>query len=170
MFGTRRVKVSEERLMFHILQSGDTALIAASREGHKDVVAYLLGRGADIEARGEYGSRALTAAAFYLLDRGADIEAHDADCFCTPLVAAASRGHRGVVECLFDRGANIEAAAGEEDGMTPLVAAAYLGHKDVVAYLLDRGADVEAGIDECCRLLTGAAVNGHREVVECLLD
>jgi ankyrin repeat protein len=89
------------------------------------------------------------------------------------LVRAAERGDVAEVECLLDRGANIEAR--DENGNTPPVAAAGNGHREVVECLLDRGADIEAYI-EARRgrggrtALIAAAREGHGEVVECLLD
>jgi ankyrin repeat protein len=47
-----------------------------------------------------------------------------------PFILAASSGHRDVVECLLDRGADIEGRG--EYGDTALIAAADEGHRDVV--------------------------------------
>ena len=93
---------------------GMTPLHSAAVRGHKDVVALLLDKGADIAATGNWGKTALRL--------------------------AAERGHKDVVALLLDKGANITAT--EITGATALHFAAESGHKDVVALLLDKGADI----------------------------
>jgi ankyrin repeat protein len=51
-------------------------------------------------------------------------------------------GHEAVVELLLNKGADVEAKAGDEG--TALHIVAKHGHKAVVQLLLDRGANVEA--------------------------
>jgi hypothetical protein len=62
-----------------------------------------------------------------------------------PLVEAARRGERDVVEALLNHGADINAA--DVTGRTAIVAAAREEHADVFRLLLSRGADPCRGVD-----------------------
>ena len=131
-------------------KSGTTTPLhnSAENDGAK-VVASLLDRGADIEARNEKGATPLHFAAAYnrpevvalLLDRGADIETHTTK-GVTPLHIAARYNEPEVVALLLDRGANIEARP--ESGRMPLHFAAEHNKPEVVELLLDRGAEIES--------------------------
>jgi len=86
---------------------GWTALSVAAREGHYDVVVFLLGKGADINALEDGGNSALFWAAFsgnikivnLLLQKGADIGKKCAKCQ-TPLEIAKSKGFDNIVAIL----------------------------------------------------------------------
>ena len=89
-------------------------LLAASREGYKEVVQILLDRGADVNAQEGY--------------------------YETALQEASREGHKEVVQILLDRGADVNAQEGY--GETALQAASREGHTEVVQILLDRAANV----------------------------
>ncbi|RYP21555.1 hypothetical protein DL765_002191 [Monosporascus sp. GIB2] len=152
-----------------------TSLGVAACVGLEAVSKLLLDKGADIEAKDEYGRTPLLLAALFkyeavvrlLLDKGADIEAQDQSGL-TPLLLAASHGHKTIVELLLDRGANIEAK--DESGWTPLFLAILNGHKTVVELLLDRGADIEAKEEYGETPLLMAASDGYKTIVELFLD
>ena len=99
-----------------------TALNFAARNGHLDVVKYLLSRGdVDANARNAGGQ--------------------------TPLYLAASNGHLDVVKHLLSRG-DVDANARSVSNFSPLHEAASNGHLDVVKHLLSRGdVDVNARDD-----------------------
>ncbi|CAE7313729.1 mask, partial [Symbiodinium microadriaticum] len=80
---------------------GRTPLVWSCEEGRDEQVRLLLGSGADKDRRGP----------------------------CTPLGAAARRGHLSVVRLLLEAGANIEASH-PNDGRAPLWLAAAEGHYD----------------------------------------
>ena len=86
----------------------------------------------------------------------------------TPLVWAAHKGHKEVVQLLLERGAepNIANSCGD----TPLLKAAYRGHNDVVQLLLDEGADPNKVNTEGATPLLWAAAHGKKDVVRLLLD
>ena len=94
---------------------GETALHAACRCGHWEIVQMLLDAGAHIDP----------------IDANGD----------TPLLMAALRGHHKVVVVLLVAGANINAVS-LRNGYTPVHAAACYGHADVVQELCDRGAEL----------------------------
>jgi ankyrin repeat protein len=124
-------------------------LMVSALKGHKEVVAILLDRGADIEAKDETDWTPLIYAARnghkevveLLLDRGANIESED-EYRRTPLSYAADEGYKEVVAILLDRGANTELASFEH-GETPLMVAIWKAHEEIVELLLDRGANIE---------------------------
>ena len=91
-------------------------LLDAASHGHTEVVKRLLDRGADINAKYDYGQ--------------------------TALFRAADNGHIEVVKLLLDRGAHIYAPY--DDGWMLLLCAAYRGRTELVKLLLDRGADINA--------------------------
>jgi Ankyrin repeats (3 copies) len=62
--------------------------------------------------------------------------------FGNALQAAAHQSNKAVVELLHEKGADVDAKAG--DGGTALIGAARLGHEVVVRLLLEKGADVDA--------------------------
>ena len=152
----------------------NTALHAAVRGGHVNVVRLLLDRGADVEAKGSSKWAPLHMAARggheavigLLLDREAAIEAK-ARKNQTPLHAAAEQRLEAVVELLLDRGEDVEADSTEQ---TPLHMAAQGGHEAVIGLLLDRGADIEAYDFWCWKPIHLAAEQGHEAAVGLLLD
>jgi len=101
-------------------------LIAAAQEGDLEVMKYLLGKGADVNAKLGIGWTALMAAAGrgnaeavkFLLDKGADVNAKLRS-GRTALMAAAEQGNAEVVKFLLDAGANVNAR--ERDGDTALM-------------------------------------------------
>ena len=121
--------------------------LAATYGADRSVIALLLERRADIEARDNYGDTPLhTAIAsdrldvlVVLLENGADIEARD-DFGDTPLHNAARASKPDVVAVLLDFGADIEAR--DELDNTPLEEAAEHGDAATMSVLLDRGAEV----------------------------
>jgi hypothetical protein len=89
--------------------NGDTGLHLAAANGHVEVVQQLLGKGAELEAKTNFG--------------------------WTALHRAASAGHEKVVKLLLEKGADIEAKTNY--GWTALHCAASAGHEKVVKLLSD---------------------------------
>lgn len=86
----------------------------------------------------------------------------------TPLMLAVKNGHRSVVKCLVEHGADVSKHL---FGSTPLVEAVVAGHADIVQYLIQQGADVNAqmfGTRETA--LMTAAFRDQKQIVEMLLD
>src|SRR5205814_8712767 len=96
-------------------RGGFSALLAAARNGHLEVVKYLVEHGANIDERNNARDK-------------------------TPLLAAAFDGHYDIVKYLVEHGANVNVQA--VNGWTPLHDAAYIGNFEVVKYLVDHGADL----------------------------
>jgi len=155
-------------------KAASTALIKASRNGDIRAVQALLGKGADLNARGQYGSTALMNATegrhsdvvTALLDMGADVNAVDHD-FGTALVIASSNGDYSLAKTLLDNGAKVNHTT---VGTTALMRACLHNRRDVVQLLLSRGADVNAKNTYGDTALSWACEKGHSEVMRALLD
>ena len=85
----------------------------AAEQGLVDVLARLLEKGADVNARNRHGQ--------------------------TALMIAATEGHREAVTLLAAQGGNLDYTA--KYGLSALMIAVVRGHVDVVRALLDAGAD-----------------------------
>lgn len=130
---------------------GATPLFKAARDGQLKVAAFLLDNKADIESRnGGY----------------------------TPLMIAAERGNKEMVDLLLNRGADANAAgranfnpagANSHGGFTALHIAANFGYRAVAEALLAQGARVIAKTDMGLSPLHLAASGGFKSVAELLL-
>jgi ankyrin repeat protein len=85
----------------------------------------------------------------------------------TPLHAAASHGHKHMVQLLLAKGADVNVV--DQNGQTPLHDTAGSGHTDVVELLLAKGANVNAKMHYDSTPLHMAASHGHKAVAELLL-
>uniref|UniRef100_T1JXK5 Ion transport domain-containing protein n=1 Tax=Tetranychus urticae TaxID=32264 RepID=T1JXK5_TETUR len=94
-------------------RQGRTCVHLASATGHRDMVALLLGQGAEINAQDKKG--------------------------WTPLHYASRHGYLSVVQLLVESGADPTTAS--KDGKVPLCNAASAGHYDVLSYLLKKEHD-----------------------------
>ncbi|XP_067652983.1 uncharacterized protein [Haliotis asinina] len=96
-------------------QNSRTPVMEAAWKGHRDVVEFLVGRGADVSLVDRYGDNVLHFAC------------RDGDLETVKLIVSMN-----VVD-INSRGWN---------SMTPVMRAAWRGHRDVVKFLVGRGADV----------------------------
>lgn len=136
-----------------------TPLEIAARNGHAELVKFLIERGAKVEG----------------VPRGLK-RSNDFDGPVGPMLAAIEKGHRDVVEALIDAGARLDPTPEEiaarnkfQRHVAPLQKAAYEGHLELCRLLLDRGANVH-GPDEWSSPLHSAAAQGHLEVCRLLVD
>ena len=161
-------------------EAGLTSLHCAVSGGHKDVVEYLIGKGADMRAKCIDNSTPFAFAdtvdvAALLLAKGADVNITTKN-GQTPLHWAVNRNdHRGdkdLVELLLKHGANVNAKAANTsvdwEGWTPFHVACRNGNKAIVEMLLAKGANVNAKTDKGYTPLSLAKEKGHTEIVELL--
>ena len=102
-----------------------------------------------------------------LLARGAELEARDAHGF-TALHCACAKGQLECAEALLEAGC--DAAAVASNGRTGLMLAAGGGHAALLARLLARGAELEARSADGATALHFACMKGRLECTEALLD
>ena len=101
--------------------NGATPLVLSCRNGHKEVVEYLVERcRADVEQAGS------------VTFDGETIEG------APPLWCAAAAGHTQIVKLLVERGANVNSTT--KTNSTPLRAACFDGHFEIVQFLVEKGA------------------------------
>ncbi|EGZ22618.1 hypothetical protein PHYSODRAFT_489287 [Phytophthora sojae] len=100
-----------------------------------------------------------------LLDHGADIEAVDGEDW-TPLMCAAWRGHKAMVEMLLERGAYVDRRL--PDGATALYLASEYGQLEVARALVKNRANVNAENEEEVTPMAVATMNNHSQVVSLL--
>ncbi|KAF2685715.1 ankyrin, partial [Lentithecium fluviatile CBS 122367] len=122
--------------------------------GQKATRKLLLERGANINARDEYGDAPLSRVIKHQYRQ-------------TPLLRAAIYGYEAIVRRLLDEGVDVN----EKDGyrQTALLGAAMYGHEAVVKLLLEEGADISS-----CDIwgetpLSEAKKGRHKAVVNLLL-
>ena len=129
--------------------NGITALASASDTGYTDIVEFLIGCGADVNAKrfDDHFTPLLYACqsghlevARLLLDEGAVVDARSIY-RATPLMWAASQGHTELCSLLIERGADVNAYCIR--GVTPLMMAAEAGQADIISLLLIFGAKID---------------------------
>ncbi|HMK37082.1 MAG TPA: ankyrin repeat domain-containing protein [Desulfomonilaceae bacterium] len=153
--------------------AGDTPLILASYLGNKDIVKFLLGKGANVHAVTDEGTTPLAAAAqnghtdvaSLLLSAGADVNRPDKD-GNTALILCSAKGKSDSVKLLLSKNPHVNARNGF--GMSALLSAAKNGHVESVRQLVAGAADVQAADKEGDTALILAAAGGHPEVVKLL--
>ena len=156
-------------------------LYDAAEAGDLERVRVLVEQGADIET-GKYGWTPLTIAAAtgrlavvrYLVVQGADMEKTD-NWGWTPLIAATCSDHLDVVRYLVERGADIDKGEGSRGtlgrgGWTPLMWTSANNRLEMMRNLLEQGASTDKADRDGETALHKAALKGHIEVAELLMD
>ena len=114
----------------------------------------------------------LTAEVRWLLSDGrGDIEERGGVLKFTPLLAAASEGHRAIAQLLLEAGADLKATSSR--GVTSLHAAAShasQGHEDVAVLLIQHGAEVSAKDGNGWTAMHAASQTGQHATVLLLLE
>jgi hypothetical protein len=161
------------------LNTKNEFLIEASKNGHKDIVAFLLEKGIDInQTDKEYGGTALKWASIKgdveivkLLLAKENIEINHTNKYGdTALIWVSSQGHVEIMKLLLAK-ENIEINQQDEDGWTALILASRQGHVEIVKLLLEKE-NIE--INQKDKLgntaLITASEQGHKEIVKILLE
>jgi len=158
--------------------NGETALIAAVKQGKKEIVDLLLAKGADVNGRdSKFGGTPLIWAALngkteivgLLLEKGADLKGREKYNGLSAIHSAAVKGNDETVRFLLDKGAPVDAR--DNEARTPLMWAANSGKVETVKLLLDSGANLEAAeAERGMNALMSAAMMGRTGTVQLLLD
>ena len=158
-------------------QHAYTALAETCSHGREEMARMLLELGAEIETFNASGLAPLHQATQrgyanivrYLLDHGAKINAIKELAPWTALAKACWHGHLQVVQVLLSRSARTEVH--DYGHCTPLIRGAIRGYTSIVVQMLDQGkADIEGVDKEGRTALFYAALEGHAETLEALLD
>jgi len=153
-----------------------TALHAAANSGKKDIVEFLVNKGANVDARDSFGLAPLYYAALHnyediviLLDKGTEINAKDKKGYTLLYYAMWDEGDKGkdTIKLLISKGANVKEK--DPDGFTLLNWAIWLGYKDIVELLINNGADVNAKDKDGITPYYWAAAEGRKDLVELLI-
>jgi ankyrin repeat protein len=161
---------------------GWTSLILAVNAGQLEMVKFLIGRKADVNAKstGDASRSVLCFAAEgnkseiakELLEYGA---LPNATCEngLTALYIAAAAGNREVAEVLLSMGAEIDQYGQKTvEGWlyTPLMGAADGGHLELVELLLSKGAKLERRNNADTTVLMGVAMRPYPDILKLLID
>lgn len=143
-------KQEEVKTLVHSLTNGATPLVMAAKNGHYEVVQYLVENcHADVEYAGSVTF---------------DGETIDG---APPLWCAAAAGHLDIVKYLIKKTANVNSTT--LTNSTPLRAACFDGHFDIVKYLVEFRADIEIANRHGHTCLMISCYKGHIEIVKYLL-
>lgn len=155
--------------------SGVTLAMKAILSGHLPVLQYLVGRGADVNAKTSWGGGTVHLAAKeghtkiieFLEQSDADVNQVDINA-TTPLILAAQGGHSKIVSTLISLGANVNAK--DNNKMSPLCVAVEMKKPKVVEELLKVGADANVINKDGIGMIQVATGMNNPKIVNALLD
>uniref|UniRef100_A0A182VY73 Sex-determining protein fem-1 n=1 Tax=Anopheles minimus TaxID=112268 RepID=A0A182VY73_9DIPT len=148
---TSRLMPNDLKTLVTMKTNGVTPLLIACRNGHFDVVQYLIKRcHADVEQAGS------------VIFDGEKIEG------APPLWCASAAGHTNIVKLLVQNGAKVNSTT--KTNSTPLRAACFDGHYEIVKYLVSQGADIEVANRHGHTCLMIACYKGHYKIAQYLLS
>jgi uncharacterized protein len=149
--------------------SGVSAVLMSVYAGRPEIRDLLLASAPALEVHDAAAAGNLERAKQFVEKDPALAKAFSPDGF--PVVALASVfGHFEVVRYLYERGADINAAATNGSGYNALTGAVAGGHTEIVKWLLERGANSNYRYGPGYSPLLTAAANGHLEIVKFLLE
>ncbi|CAB4058972.1 Sex-determining protein fem-1,Protein fem-1 homolog A-A,Protein fem-1 homolog A-B,Protein fem-1 homolog B,Protein fem-1 homolog A,Protein fem-1 homolog CG6966,Protein fem-1 homolog C [Lepeophtheirus salmonis] len=169
----RRLKVfldhrpfEEVKQLVSAQTNGATPLVLSCRNGHQEVVEYLVERWAPpLWCAAAAGHAQIVK---LLVQEGKANVNSTTKTNSTPLRAACFDGHYEIVKYLVEHGANIEVA--NRHGHTCLMIACYKGHLRIAKYLIAIGADVNRKSVKGNTALHDCAESGSLEIMKLLLD
>lgn len=154
---------------------GRTPIMWASIQGQKEMVAFLISMGADVNLQDSEGKTALMLAswagnkeiAFLLVDNRAYVNLADKE-GKTALMIALRETNGDIAKFLISKGANINIK--DNFGNTPLLYALIEKLPDLSGLLILKGADIFVKNKDGSTPLIYAAGNGNREIVELIVS
>jgi ankyrin repeat protein len=159
------------------LKTKNEFLVIASKNGHKEIVAFLLKNDIDVNQQGEYGWTALISASLkgqkeivqiLLQDKKIQINQQEKNGH-TALILASVGGHREIVQMLLQV-ENIQINQETKLGKTALIEASRYGQKEIVEiFLQDENVQINQQDKHGLTALMLASQKGHKEIVQMLL-
>ncbi len=149
-------------------EQGQSLVLAAVYSGRSEIRDLLIARGATLEFHEAAAAGQLECVKQFVEKNGELAKSYSPDGF--PVFAlAAAFGHFPVARYLFDRGAEVNAAATNGTGYNALTGAVTSGHQEIAAWLLEKGADPNYRYGPGYSPLLAAAANGRVQIVKALL-
>ncbi len=146
----RRTKEERKRII-STKYIGATSLIMACRNGHFEVVEYII----------ESCNGSLEQSGLVNFE-GENIEG------APPLWCASAAGHLRIVKYLVSKGANVNSTT--KSNSTALRAACFDGHIEIVRYLVENNADIEIANRHGHTCLMIACYKGHLAISKYLIS
>ena len=141
----------ERKRIVSTKHNGATSLIMACRNGHFEVVEYLV----------EYCQASLEQTGLVNFENE-NIEG------APPLWCASAAGHLKIVKYLVSKGANVNSTT--KSNSTALRAACFDGHIDIVKFLVENSADIEIANRHGHTCLMIACYKGHLAIAKYLIS
>ena len=150
-------------------EQGQSPVLAAVYGGRNEIRDLLIDRGAALAFHEAAAAGQLDRVKQLLEKDPALAKSYSPDGF--PVFAlAAAFGHLPVVRYLFEKEANVNAAATNGTGYNALTGAVTSGHKEIAVWLLENGAHANYCYGPGYTPLLAAAANGRIEIVKALLE
>lgn len=150
-------------------EKGQSAVLMAVYSGRKEIRDLLLARGIALELH-EAAAAGQLARVKQIVDKDPALANNFSPDGFPTFALAAVFGHRDVVEYLFVKGADVNAAAANGTGYNALTGAVASGHAQIAGWLLNNGANANYRYGAGYSPLLTAAANGHLEIVKMLLE
>ena len=154
-------------------ERGITPLMNAAAVGSVEAMKLLIGKGADVSAKNDFGSTALMWSATdirkvrLLAEHGAEVNAVSKQGRTALLLATLSEHSAEIVHLLMAKGAGVKAMDGAK--MTALHTATMGNDTETIRLMLDAGLDVNARDAGQFTPLMNSATNGNLAAVKMLL-
>ena len=165
----QRMLVAEPDLARAKTDQGVSPLLTAVYSGRNEIRDLLLSLDAPLDLHEAAATGNLQRVHQFIDKNPQRAKEYSTDGF--PVIAlAAVFGHLPVVHCLFENGADLNAAAINGTGYNALTGAVASGHAEIVAWLLAHGADANYRYGAGYSPSITAAANGHLEILKTLVE
>jgi len=164
----KRMLAAEPQLASARNEKGQSALLLALYSGNKELCDALQAQDIPLELHEAAALGRLERVKQLVEEMPTQAKTYSPDGFAV-IALAAVFGHLEVTEYLFEKGADVNAAATNGTGYNALTGAVASGHTALVSWLLANGADPNYRYGAGYSPLLTAAANGHLGIVSILL-